>query len=165
MVRRLLRKCHVFNLKLIILQLVDGITKDLMSDEIKIGEYKDVPLMLNGRDVGKDIVKNLNPKRVQKIELLRFPKGRYGDMPIVLNIVTYDNFSGYDLGMQSNGMISLHLPHPHSENVDGNRAAACWNTVPGPGPCCAKAAVPEKNPRLRYGCPSVPARADDRRPS
>lgn len=100
-----------------LISMLDGITKDLMSDEIKIGEYKDVPLMLNGRDVGKDIVKNLNPKRVQKIELLRFPKGRYGDMPIVLNIVTYDNFSGYDLGMQSNGMISLHLPHPHSENV------------------------------------------------
>ncbi|MBP3252285.1 MAG: carboxypeptidase-like regulatory domain-containing protein [Prevotella sp.] len=112
-----------------LLSKLDGITKDLMSDEIKIGEYKDVPLMLNGRDVGKNIVKNLNPKRVQKVELLRFPKGRYGDAPIVINIVTYDNFSGYDLGVQSNGMLSLRSPHPHSENVGASLTYSTrkWN--------------------------------------
>ena len=112
-----------------LLSLLDGITKDLMSDEIKIGEYKDVPLMLNGRDVGKDIVKNINPKRVQKVELLRFPKGRYGDTPIVLNIVTYENFSGYDLGVQSNGILSPRSPHPHSENVGASLTYSTnkWN--------------------------------------
>lgn len=73
------------------LQLLDklpGISVDWASDAVKIGEYRDVPIMLNGREVGKELVQNLNPQRIKKIELLRFPKGKYGDMPIVLNYIT-----------------------------------------------------------------------------
>ena len=104
-------------------QLLDklpGISVDWASDAVKIGEYRDVPIMLNGRDVGKELVQNLNPQRIKKIELLRFPKGKYGDMPIVLNYITYDNYLGYDLGIQSKGLVSFRSPNSHSENIGAN---------------------------------------------
>ena len=104
-------------------QLLDklpGISVDWASDAVKIGEYRDVPIMLNGRDVGKELVQNLNPQRIKKIELLRFPKGKYGDMPIVLNYITYDNYLGYDLGVQSKGLVSFRSPNSHSENIGAN---------------------------------------------
>ena len=104
-------------------QLLDklpGISVDWASDVVKIGEYRDVPIMLNGREVGKELVQNLNPQRIKKIELLRFPKGKYGDMPIVLNYITYDNYLGYDLGVQSKGLVSFRTPKSHSENIGAN---------------------------------------------
>lgn len=104
-------------------QLLDklpGISVDWASDVVTIGEYRDVPIMLNGRDVGKELVQNLNPQRINKIELLRFPKGKYGDMPIVLNYITYDNYLGYDLGVQSKGLVSFRTPNSHSENIGAN---------------------------------------------
>ena len=104
-------------------QLLDklpGISVDWASDAVKIGEYRDVPIMLNGREVGKELVQNLNPQRIKKIELLRFPKGKYGDMPIVLNYITYDNYLGYDLGVHSKGLVSFRTPNSHSENIGAN---------------------------------------------
>ena len=104
-------------------QLLDklpGISVDWVSDAVKIGEYRDVPIMLNGREVGKELVQNLNPQRIKKIELYRFPKGKYGDMPIVLNYITYDNYLGYDLGVQSKGLVSFRTPNSHSENIGAN---------------------------------------------
>ena len=97
-------------------QLLDklpGISVDWVSDVVKIGEYRDVPIMLNGREVGKELVQNLNPQRIKKIELFRFPKGKYGDMPIVLNYITYDNYLGYDLGVQSKGLVSFPEQNQH----------------------------------------------------
>lgn len=105
------------------LQLLDklpGISVDWASDAVKIGEYRDVPIMLNGREIGKELVQNLNPQRIKKIELLRFPKGKYGDMPIVLNYITYDNYLGYDLGIQSKGLVSLRTSNSHSGNIGAN---------------------------------------------
>lgn len=104
-------------------QLLDklpGISVDWASDAVKIGEYRDVPIMLNGREVGKELVQNLNPQRIKKIELYRFPKGKYGDMPIVLNYITYDNYLGYDWGVQSKGLVSFRTPNSHSENIGAN---------------------------------------------
>lgn len=104
-------------------QLLDklpGISVDWVSDAVKIGEYRDVPIMLNGREVGKELVQNLNPQRIKKIELYRFPKGKYGDMPIVLNYITYDNYLGYDLGVQSKGLVSFRTSNSHSENIGAN---------------------------------------------
>ena len=57
------------------LQLLDklpGISVDWASDAVKIGEYRDVPIMLNGREVGKELVQNLNPQRIKKIGAIRF---------------------------------------------------------------------------------------------
>ena len=108
------------NNSLQLLNKLDGISVDWASDAVKIGEYRDVPIMLNGREVGKELVQNLNPQRIKKIELLRFPKGKYGDMPIVLNFITYDNYLGYDLGIQSKGLVSFRTPNSHSENIGAN---------------------------------------------
>ncbi len=105
------------------LQLLDklkGVSVDWMSESVKIGEYRDVPIMLNGREVGKELVQNLNPQRIRKIELLRYPKGKYGDIPIVLNFITYDNYLGYDLGVQTKGLLSFRTPASHRENAGVN---------------------------------------------
>lgn len=113
-----LKRSSVNSLQL--LDRLDGISVDWMSDAVKIGEYRDVPVMLNGREVGKELISNLNPKRIKKIELLRFPKGKWGDMPVVLDFITYDDYMGYDLGVQSKGMVSFRKSASHSESVGAN---------------------------------------------
>lgn len=120
------------------LQLLDklgGITVDWASDAVKIGEYRDVPLMLNGRDVGKELIRNLAPGRIKKIELLRFPKGKYGNIPIVLNIVTYDNYLGYEAGVQAKGLLSFRSPASHNESLGADFIYTMpeWNVYGGVG--------------------------------
>ena len=105
------------NNSLQLLEKLNGISIDWMSDAVKVGEYRDVPIMVNGREVGKNLVKNLNPKRIKKIELLRYPKGKYGDVPIVLNFITYENYLGYDVGIQTKDMLAFRPSHSHRENI------------------------------------------------
>lgn len=105
------------NNSLQLLNKLEGISVDWASDAVKIGEYRDVAMTLNGRDVGRELIQNLNPRRIKKIELLRYPKGKYGDLPIVLNLVTYDNYLGYEVGLQAKGLLSLRPSTSHSENI------------------------------------------------
>lgn len=84
------------------LQLFDklrGISVDFSSDAVRIGQYRDVPVLLNGREVGSDYIKNLNPARIKKIEVLRNPKGKYSAYDIVLDVTLNENYEGYDVAV------------------------------------------------------------------
>ena len=114
------------------MQLLDklqGIQIDWVTDAVKIGEYRDVPMMVEGRDVSLEYVRNINPERIRRIEVLRFPKGKYGDAPIVMNIILQHSYMGYDVSAHVKGMLSLKNKHSHSENVGATFTYATkkWN--------------------------------------
>lgn len=102
------------------LQLFDklqGIAVDWVTDEVKIGEYQNIPLMLNGRDVSTEFVRSLNPKRIKKIEVLRYPKGKYGDAPIVLNVILHETYVGYDFDIHAKNFLSLRNRNSHNTSI------------------------------------------------
>ncbi len=114
------------------LQLLDklqGINIDWATDAVKIGEYRDVPVMVEGREVGQEYVRNLNPKRIRRIEVLRYPKGKYGDAPIVMNIILNNSYMGVDVGAYVKGLLSLRKNRSYNTNegITFTYATEKWN--------------------------------------
>jgi hypothetical protein len=100
-----IRKGSVNTLQL--LNKLHGIKVDWASDAVKIGEYRDVPIMVDGKEVNPEYARNLNPESIRKVEVLRYPKGKYGDVPIVVNLILNNSFVGIDCGAYTKGMLSL----------------------------------------------------------
>ena len=122
-----LRKACINSLQL--LDKLQGIKINWMTEAIKIGEYQDVPIMLEGRDVGLEYIRNLNPKRIRKIEILRYPKGKYGDAPIVMNVILSNTYIGFDIGAHAKGMLALRKKHSYNtdEGLTYTYATKKWN--------------------------------------
>ena len=97
-----------------------GITVDPATDNVKIGVNTNVPLVLDGRDVGMEYIRSLNPERIKKIEVLRYPKGKYGDAPIVMNIITRSDYVGWDAGANTNLAYSPRNGNTNREIAGGN---------------------------------------------
>ncbi|MDO4159227.1 MAG: outer membrane beta-barrel protein [Prevotellaceae bacterium] len=100
-----------------LLNKLDGITIDWSTEGINIGKDRDVPMMINGRDMGKEYAKTLNPERIRKVEILRYPKGKYGDAPIVLNVILNNNYVGWDVDVHNREMLSLKNKHSYITNT------------------------------------------------
>lgn len=114
------------------LQLLDklqGININWMTDAVKIGEYQDVPMLVDGRAVSLEYVRNLNAKRIRRIEVLRNPKGKYGDAPIVMNILLNNSYAGFDMSASAKGMLSLRNKPSHytGEGLTMTYATKKWN--------------------------------------
>ncbi|MCD8310294.1 MAG: TonB-dependent receptor, partial [Prevotellaceae bacterium] len=122
-----LRKASANTLQL--LDKLQGISIDWATDGVKIGEYRDVPMMVEGRDVGVEYIRNLNPERIRRVEVLRYPKGKYGDAPIVLDIILNNAYTGFDMGAHAKGTVSLRNNHSYStdEGVTFTYATKKWN--------------------------------------
>lgn len=115
------------------LQLFDrlkDIRIDPTTDEVKVGAESNVPVMVDGRDVGAEVVRDMNPRRIKKVEVLRYPKGKYGDAPIVMNIVTVSDYVGWDAGVSSRAWYSLRQNHKNQELAGGDFTLSMgkWST-------------------------------------
>lgn len=103
-----------------LLSKITGITTDWGTDEIKVGKDRDVPVIVNGKEVKKDYAINLNPERIRKVEILRYPAGKYSDYPIVMNIILTNNYLGWDVSAFTRDMYSFRNKHSNSETVGAN---------------------------------------------
>lgn len=112
-----------------LLNRLQGVKIDWVTDAVKIGEHRDVPMMVEGRETTQEYIRNLNPTRIRRVEILRYPKGKYGDAPIVLNIVLNNSYTGFDFGTYAKGMVSLKNKHSHHENggITFTYATRKWN--------------------------------------
>lgn len=108
---------------------IPGIRTDIATEEIKIGKDTDVPVVVNGREVGKDYALSLSPKRVKSVEILRYPAGKYSDYPILLNIELFDDYSGWDVAAYGRGMVSPDHGNSNGESAGGSLTltAGKWN--------------------------------------
>ncbi|MBQ7942002.1 MAG: outer membrane beta-barrel protein [Muribaculaceae bacterium] len=99
---------------------IPGIRTDIVSDEIKIGKDNNIPVLVNGKEVGMGYVAGINPKRIKKIEIQRYPIGKYSDYPILLNIELFENYIGWDVAANARSILSLENEHTNMENVGIN---------------------------------------------
>lgn len=106
-----------------------GFKVDWITEDLTYGQNRNVPIIVNGRKVGLDYAKSLNPKRIKKLEIQRFPPGEYSNEPILLNIVLFENYVGWDVAANARLNQSLRNEHGNTESVSANATLSTqkWN--------------------------------------
>lgn len=95
-----------------VMEKVNGVTYDRYKDDIKVDNSSNIIILVNGLEKSQDYVKNLNPDRIAKIEVMRDPSGRYGieGYTAVINIVLKQNYVGQELYASSNNIFDTKAP-------------------------------------------------------
>lgn len=94
-----------------------GITTDWGTDEVNVGKDKNVPIVINGKEVKREYAISLNPKRIKKVEIMRYPTGKYSDYPVVLNIELADDYKGWDVSTFTRNLYSFRNKHSNREAI------------------------------------------------
>lgn len=94
-----------------------GITTDWGTDEVNVGKDKNVPIVINGKEVKREYAISLNPKRIKKVEIMRYPAGKYSDYPVVLNIELADDYKGWDVSAFTRNLYSFRNKHSNREGI------------------------------------------------
>ena len=94
-----------------------GITTDWGTDEVNVGKDKNVPIVINGKEVKREYAISLNPKRIKKVEIMRYPAGKYSDYPVVLNIELADDYKGWDVSAFTRNLYSFRNKHSNREAI------------------------------------------------
>lgn len=94
-----------------------GITTDWGTDEVNVGKDKNVPIVINGKEVKREYAISLNPKRIKKVEIMRYPAGKYSDYPVVLNIELADDYKGWDVSTFTRNLYSFRNKHSNREAI------------------------------------------------
>lgn len=94
-----------------------GITTDWGTDEVNVGKDKNVPIVINGKEVKREYAISLNPKRIKKVEIMRCPAGKYSDYPVVLNIELADDYKGWDVSTFIRNLYSFRNKHSNREAI------------------------------------------------
>jgi len=81
-----------------ILMRLPAVTYDPAEDKLKVGGSPKVLYLVDGIERTPQYVLNIDPKRIQKVEIIRHPAGRFAFMgyDVVINIITQQNYYGYD---------------------------------------------------------------------
>lgn len=94
-----------------------GITTDWGTDEVNVGKDKNVPIVINGKEVKREYAISLNPKRIKKVEIMRYPAGKYSNYPVVLNIELADDYKGWDVSTFTRNLYSFRNKHSNREAI------------------------------------------------
>ncbi len=79
-----------------VLEKINGVAYDRYNDAIKVDNNSNVIILVDGVEKNQDYIKNMDPKRLKRIEIVRDPGGRYGleDYAAVINVVLVKNYKG-----------------------------------------------------------------------
>jgi len=82
---------------------IDGVSYNRYSKAIQVDNEKNVLLLVNGLQKSETYIKNINPKQISKIEVIRDPSGQYGleGYTSVINILLKKNYVGQELFISS----------------------------------------------------------------
>lgn len=94
-----------------------GITTDWGTDEVNVGKDKNVPVIINGKEVKREYAISINPKRIKTVEIMRYPAGKYSDYPVVLNIELADDYKGWDVSTFTRNLYSFRNKHSNREAI------------------------------------------------
>lgn len=82
-----------------LLEKIDGVRFNKISEAVNIDGSNKVKLLVDGVEQSNEHILNINPKRVKKIEIIKNITGLYAieGYTSILNIITYENYRGFDL--------------------------------------------------------------------
>ena len=94
-----------------LLNKIPGFIYDEMTGRLSYWGKTNILITIDGRDKGSGLGGSLANMRFKKIEIYDHPEGRYADYDVVVNLITYEHWEGYDVRM--NGMARV-LPSGHN---------------------------------------------------
>ncbi len=88
-----------------VLDKVPGLNYDRYNNQIKVDNDPNIIILVNGMEKDISYIRNLNPDRLLRIEVIRDPAGKYGfeGYSAVINIILKSNYKGYDFTISSMG--------------------------------------------------------------
>lgn len=108
-----------------VLERVPGITYDRFKNSIKVDGSTNIVLLINGLEKNREYIKNLNPERLDEIEIIRNPSGKYALQGVyaIINIKLKRNYIGHELFISDKALIDA-----DGENkFPGNDISATYN--------------------------------------
>jgi hypothetical protein len=89
-----------------VLHKISGLNYDYMRNNLSVDNDKNVKVLIDGVDRPNEYILNLNPKRIRRVEITRDITGIYRmeGYNSIVNIITHDNYRGYDLFLTGNLM-------------------------------------------------------------
>lgn len=103
-----------------LMERLSGFVVDPVSRSVSIGKDKDVAVVVNEKPVTHEFAMSLNPERIKRVEVLRFPTGRFSGTPILINIVLNSNYVGTDGSLWGSANAILNGSASNSEGVAAN---------------------------------------------
>ena len=90
-----------------VLDRINGISYDRYDDHIEVDNNEAVLFMVNGLEKDENYIKNMNPERIKKVEIIRDPGGRYGleGYSAIINVVLKENYVGHEVNVSSMASI------------------------------------------------------------
>lgn len=85
-----------------------GVTSDWITGDITVNGEKNVLVVVNGVNKGKDYALHLNPKRIYKIQIMEHPSGRYADYDVVVNLELRSDYIGWDFSPRAIYIKPIH---------------------------------------------------------
>lgn len=107
-----------------------GIKVDWFTEDVSVGNDLNVPIIVNGRKVGMQYAKSINPKRIKSIEIQHYPPGEYADIPTLINLVLFDSYVGWDVATNLTATARMLNKHSNSESAatDLTFSSRNWTT-------------------------------------
>ena len=111
-----------------VLDKVDGVSYDRYNDEIKVDSESNVLLLVNGLEKDQKYIKNINPDRIAKVEVIRDPGGRYGleGYSAIINVKLKQNYVGQEIFINNMNVIDYDAP-VKSKKMPMNNAYLNYN--------------------------------------
>jgi CarboxypepD_reg-like domain len=86
-----------------VLDKVGGLHYDRYNNKMTVDNDDNIIIIVNGIEKNRDYIKNLAPDRLQKVEIIRDPSGKYGlaGYSAVINIILKSDYKGTDLNLSA----------------------------------------------------------------
>lgn len=96
-----------------LLEKLPGVRRDWFTDEITINGESDVVLIVNGVEKPAEYIKNINPKRIQHVDITYNPSGKYQDHAILVNLRQKEDYVGWDFSPKTRNAYFLNTDNAY----------------------------------------------------
>jgi len=92
-----------------VVEKVNGINYDRFKNKIKVDNDPNIIILVNGLEKDQEYIKNLNPDRIAKVEIIRDPSGKYGieGFSAIVNVVLKTHYQGNEVFISSMNMFDI----------------------------------------------------------
>jgi len=90
-----------------VLNKLNGVHYDEFNNSIKVDNDERVIILVDGIRKDQEYIKNMDPERLKKVEIIRDPAGRYGleGYTAVINIILHKDYMGVELFVQDRALF------------------------------------------------------------
>jgi len=118
-----------------VLDKLQGVSYDRYNNQIKVDGQTQIKILVDGLEKDENYIRNLNPDRLKKVEIIRDPAGKYAldGYTAVINVILKKNYTGIELNLSEQPIIDSdvadksYLMPMNNANIGLNYTYNKWN--------------------------------------